>query len=346
MILMQTDKAITRMLVTLVLAAGFATHESSAQTRRGKARVTYAKKRAPRRSASYKLAKLAWNDASSRKPAAALFTDFGKYVDKFNKLRSMEFAGEFSYNMSEYNEKLRKSGKDKVRLLKDWGIKNLGLYCAELTDKILDETIRNLGFSEYRDVVSSSNRNFCPTVAEDMYRKCKEHDVSGGYTSAIKTKIREMQKSHPYDCYLAVVDSKGNVSGSGLHQVMIAPALDDNGDFIMTEITVEGKNGKATTQKVPKMAVYSFNNESVQDLDSYNKAGAIYNISGFARKNVMRKVENDGFSDKEMRDIKTYVDENSGLLQKEERSGNASSAHNVSYMHSGWIYSPRGGRGA
>ena len=215
---------------------------------------------------------------------------------QYNAMRSQEFAKEFAKNLRQYYNELTTT-PNKVNKLRQWNIRNTGLYCAELSDKIFDQTVTGTGFSEYRGVTNCSNRNSCTAVARDLYNRCQSCCVEGGYTGNIRDKIKELQNENPYGCYLAIVGSQGNVSGSGLHQVMIAPTLDANNNFVM------GSDGK------PKMSVYSFNNESIKPLDNYNRSGTIYNLCNFAGDNALRQVENGTLT---LEQINLYVERKAG----------------------------------
>lgn len=246
------------------------------------------------------LPRLTFQDPSPEKYLAYVqtktehITDFdADYFAEYNRLRSREFAQEFSYNLRRYSLDLQAHKGNKVQRLRSMGIRNTGLYCAELSDKIFDETVSNVGFSEYQGVTSCSNRNYCPTVAKELYQKCQDCNISGGYASHIREQIKTLQDENPYGCYLAVVDSKGNVSGSGLHQVIIAPTIDKDGEFVM------GDDGK------PKMSVYSFNRESITDLESYNKGGVIYNLCDFAEDNALHQIQKGELTPEQ---IKNWVD--------------------------------------
>lgn len=226
---------------------------------------------------------------------------------QYNDLRSQEFAREFSANLRDYNQELRAS-PNKNRQLQQWGVRNRTLYCAELTDMICDESARNLGFSEYSNVTACRNRDYCPTVAMDLHQRCRDCCVEGGYTGSIKSKIKELQEENPYGCYLAIVGSQGNRSGSGLHQVMIAPTLDENNNFVMDD---DGK---------PKMSVYSFNNERITDLNNYNKDGTIYNLCEFAEDNALRQIENGTLTPAQ---IQQYVETHGLPMQNQQNEQTA-----------------------
>ncbi len=227
------------------------------------------------------------------------------YFAEYNNLRSKALAKGLAADLTRYNNELKANSGSKEQKhgkLKDWGVRNLTLYCAELTDKIFDRCVQSLGLSEFMGVTDCSNRDYCPTVAKDLHARCVESLTEGGYAVSIKDRIKDLQDKDPYGCYIAIVDSKGNVSGSGLHQVMIAPTLDENGEFII------GGDGK------PKMSVYSFNNESIKDLETYNKSGTIYNLCEFAQDNALEQVRM-GTLTPDM--IRQYVDAEHGGAFKE-----------------------------
>ena len=261
-----------------------------------------------------RLGKYSFNNVSPELYAGYMLTRIGNikgfdadYFAEYNNLRSKEFAKGLAGDLKSYNQELKANSatkEQKQQQLKSWGIRNLTLYCAELTDAIFDKCVKKLGFSEFEGVANCSNRDYCPTVAHDLHQRCIENFADGGYASSIKDRIKELQDENPYGCYIAIVDSKGNISGSGLHQVMIAPTLDENGEFIM------GEDGK------PKMSVYSFNNESIKDLETYNKSGTMFNLCEFAQDNALRQVEN-GYLTPDM--IRQYVDNARGEPFKENQ---------------------------
>lgn len=215
-------------------------------------------------------------------------------INEYHLLRSKEFAQTYAYNLAEYSQELvaaKKKGRKSAQL-GAWGIQNKGLYCAELTDKIMDETIQETGFSEYGKFTECKNRNHCPTVAATFQKRCKQKGIIGGFCDIRSTVKQNQANGDPYACYVAIVDSVGNVSGSGLHQVIIAPKLDKGGNVVM------GQDGS------PKMAVYSFNNERITDLESYKGVGCIYSITDYAKSQIYEEINKDP---QKLKEIEQYV---------------------------------------
>ena len=131
---------------------------------------------------------------------------------------------------------------------------------------------------------------------------CKQHpEIGGGYVN-IQSYIAEIQKHDPYCVIDTVVPSNGNISGSGLHRVTIAPTIDKSGNVVMDE-----KTG------LPKMTVYSFNRASKTPLESYVKSawgqshGFCINMNDYARHNLKEEYQKD--SEKTQEDINRYLAE-------------------------------------
>jgi len=213
------------------------------------------------------------------------------YVSYSNAV-TKEFCIEFARDLDEQvdnargnghlegKENKKKRNAHEKRYLKNLGVPSVGLHCETTPAYIAKtDTIPQVqGAFIFEDHPQTAA---CVANNDKNYEMCcKNPEIGGGYVN-IKEYVAEVQQKDPYCVIDTVVPSTGNVSGSGLHRVTIAPSIDENGNVPLDDET-----------KLPKMTVYSFNHANKTALDEYSIThGVCFNLNDYARHNLKEEYQ-------------------------------------------------------
>ena len=226
-------------------------------------------------------------------------TSYVSYTQAVTK----EFCIEFARDLDEKVDNARGNGnlegrknKSKRRAhekkyLRKLGVPSVGLHCETTPTFIAkNDTIPQVqGAYIFKEHPQESG---CVTNNDKNYEMCRKNpEIGGGYVN-IKEYVAEVQQQDPYCVIDTVVPSTGNVSGSGLHRVTIAPTIDENGDVVIDPET-----------NLPQMTVYSFNNASKTNLGDYQIThGVCFNLNDYARHNLKDEYQNNPVNTQEQID--------------------------------------------
>ena len=208
---------------------------------------------------------------------------------------------------------------------KTMGVQYPGAYCEEYANKCENDTLPRVDGAA--DLYKGRPQTVsCPRSNDKNYDLIRNNpEIGGGYVN-IKDYVAEVQKHDPY-CVIdvVIVNSKG-----GLHRVTIAPTIDDNGNPVIDPQT-----------NLPKMTVYSFNNDRKTPLESYKtKEGFCTNMNDYARCQLRKDYERDPVSTQQRIDVYNQTEHQvrprrrsqraSSNGQSKPRSGSANRGNNQS----------------